>query len=146
MKFTCSVEINAPRDKVIALFQAAEYYPQWQDGFISITPISGDPGKADSKALILFKAGKREIQLTETIIENALPEYFSGLYEAKEMTNTNLSRFSVLSNGNTLYESDVEYTQFNGFMPKLMAKLMPGMFKKQVQKWMDQFKVFVEKQ
>lgn len=33
----------------------------------------------------------------------------------------------------------------NGIMPKLMAKLFPGMFKKQSQKWMDQFKEFVEK-
>ena len=33
---------------------------------------------------------------------------------------------------------------FNGFMPRLMAMLMPGMFKRQTQKWLDQFKVFSE--
>ena len=29
-------------------------------------------------------------------------------------------------------------------MPRLMATLMPGMFKRQTQKWLDQFKVFSE--
>ena len=96
--------------------------------------------------MIKFKVGKREIQLTETIIENALPDYFNGLYAAKEMTNSNISKFVELSGDRTLYESDVNYIEFNGFMPKLMAKLMPGLFKKQVQKWMNQFKSFVEKQ
>lgn len=47
--------------------------------------------------------------------------------------------------GKTKYISEIEYTHFKGFMNKMMALHMPGMFKKQTQKWLDQFKAFAEK-
>jgi len=43
-----------------------------------------------------------------------------------------------------VYKVEIEYTRFNGIMPKIMAFLMPGVFKKQTQKWLDQFKMFTE--
>jgi len=49
-----------------------------------------------------------------------------------------------LPNGYTRYEAEVEYTKISNFMVKIMSWLMPGMFKKQVMKWMVQFKNFVE--
>ena len=55
-------------------------------------------------------------------------------------------KFKKISSGVTRLEQEIHYTKFNGVLIKLMAKLFPGMFKKQVQKWLDQFKVFVEKQ
>lgn len=45
----------------------------------------------------------------------------------------------------TQYISEVEYTKFNGFIIKLMAKLFPNKFKAQSQKWMNQFKKFTKK-
>jgi hypothetical protein len=143
MKFSCSVEIEASRERVIKLFEMVEYYPKWQDGFVCMEHTEGDPGKPGSKSIIRYKAGKRVIELLETIEENNLPDSFKGLYEAKEMVNTNQCRFTE-TNGKTVYESEIEYLRFNGLVPKLMALLMPGMFKKQVLKWMNQFKEFVE--
>lgn len=48
--------------------------------------------------------------------------------------------------GVTRLEQEIHYTKFNGFLLKLLVKLFPGMFKKPVQKWVNQFKTFVEKQ
>ncbi|NNF02301.1 MAG: hypothetical protein HKN22_06420 [Bacteroidia bacterium] len=42
--------------------------------------------------------------------------------------------------------ANIEYTKMNGFVIKLMATLMPGMFKKQIQKWLDRFKSFAERE
>ena len=97
-----------------------------------------------AKSKILLQQGSRQIELTETILVSNLPEEKSGLHEHIHMTNTQTSRFKSIDQHTTRYISEVEYTKFNGMMPTLMAKLFPGMFKKQSQKWMDQFKAIAE--
>ena len=86
------------------------------------------------------------MELIETIITNNLPYEKKALYEHTNMTNTQTTKFESISEGRTLFISEVEYTKFNGFIPNLMAKFFPGVFKKQSQKWMNQFKVFAENQ
>lgn len=53
------------------------------------------------------------------------------------------SRFTPLGENRTRYDVDIEY-KFFGTMIKIMAFLMPGMFKKQVQKHIERFKEFAE--
>ena len=86
----------------------------------------------------------RVLELIETIIKRDLPDEFSATYASKPMTNTLKTSFIDLGEGRTRYQAEAEYVEMNGFMVKLMAKLFPGMFKKQVQKWMDQFRDFAE--
>lgn len=144
MKYECSVEINAPLNKTVEMWQDESGFKHWQDGFQKIEPIDGTPNTVGAKSKIYLEQGKRKMELLETIQVMNLPEEKTGLYEHIHMTNTQTSRFKPLGENKTLYISEVEYTKFNGFMPKLMAKLFPGMFKKQSQKWMDQFKAYVE--
>ncbi|MGB0863268.1 MAG: SRPBCC family protein [Saprospiraceae bacterium] len=143
MKYTCSVEIDAPIEKVVALWENEAYFKEWQDGFESIEYLEGTPNSIGAKARIVLQ-DKMRIELIETIISINLPKEKTALYEHIHMTNTQTSRFEVISTNKTLYKSEVEYIQFNGFMIKLMAKLFPGKFKAQSQKWMNQFKIFVE--
>lgn len=145
MKFKCQVDINSPVDKVIELFDNPDNLKEWQDGFVSFEHLSGIEGQPGAKSKILYDAGKRRIELIETITVKNLPEEFSGTYEAKEMSNTMKNSFTSIEGG-TRYEAEIEYTRLNGFMVKVMAFLFPGMFKKQVQKWMNQFKEFAEKE
>lgn len=144
MKFNCSVEIDLPVDQVTTLWSNPENLKHWQDGFVSMDQISGEPGEPGSKSKMIYGSGKRKIELVETIKTNDLPREFSGKYEAKEMVNLMTNRFQALGENQTRWEAEIEYIQFNGFMPKLMATLMPGMFRKQTQKWLDQFKQFAE--
>ena len=144
MKYTCTVDINLPIEKVAELWNDEQHFGKWQDGFQSIEHLEGEPHTAGAKSRILLAQGKRKMELTETIITNNLPEEKKALYVHIHMTNTQTTRFQQLSPSQTRYISEVEYTQFNGFMPKLMARLFPGMFRKQSQKWMDQFKAFAE--
>ncbi|MGH1387926.1 SRPBCC family protein [Kordia sp.] len=143
MKYTCTIDINLPIDKVVALWSNETYFKEWQDGFESIELISGTPDTKGAKSKIIFN-GKHKMELLETIISNDLPNEKIGLYEHIHMTNTQISRFIVINEYTTQYISEVEYTKFNGFMIKLMAKLFPGKFKQQSQKWMNQFKKFAE--
>ena len=142
MKFTCYTDIEAPLNKVIELFENPDNLKEWQDGFISIESISGTPGEVGSKSKLTYE----KLTLIETILRNELPEEFKANYEHKHMVNTMSCRFKKIDSNTTRFEQEINYTKFNGLAIKLMAKLFPGMFKKQVQKWLNQFKTFTEKQ
>jgi uncharacterized membrane protein len=143
MKYTCTVQINAPINKVVELWQDEANFKDWQDDFESIEHLEGVANTEGAKAKIVFN-GKPRIELLETIISMNLPTEKLALYEHIHMTNTQSSRFTAIDDKTTLYTSEVEYVKFNGLMIKLIAKLFPGKFKAQSQKWMEQFKVFVE--
>lgn len=144
MKYTCRVEINAPIEKVVALWNNEDHFKEWQDDFASIEYLEGEPNTKGAKARIVFD-GKNKIELLESIISIDLPKEKVALYEHIHMTNTQSSRFEAIGNNSTLYTSEVKYLKFNGFLIKLTAKLFPSKFKRQSQKWMEQFKAFVER-
>ncbi len=41
MKYTCTVDVNLPIDKVVALWENENNFKEWQDGFKSIEHLSG---------------------------------------------------------------------------------------------------------
>jgi len=146
MKFKGVIEINQPLDKVVELFSDPKHLGEYQDGFLRKEKINGAEGEDGAVSKMYYKQGKREMELTETIISNNLPDSFYASYHHKHMDNTLKSSFIALSNTKTRYETEGEYTAFRGFIPKMMALLFPKMFEKQAQKWLDNFKVFAEKQ
>ena len=146
MKFTCSVTINKPRKTVVDLFENPDFLGEYQEGFIKKVLISGDVGKENTVSKMYYKMGKGEMELTETILKNDLPDIFLAQYHHKHTDNTMQSSFIVLDENTTQYDAEIHYTAFRGFVVKVMSFLFPSFFKKQVQKWLTNFKVFVEKQ
>ena len=144
MKFTCSVTINKPRQQVVDLWQDPENLKHWQDGFVDFKHLEGDPGHIGAVSRMRYKIRNRDLELIETIQHIDLPNEMTAMYESKPMNNTMRNTFSSPSENTTVWTTEIHYTEFNGFMVKLMAKLMPGMFKKQVQKWLNRFKEFAE--
>jgi uncharacterized membrane protein len=144
MKFTCTVIIKLPITKVLALWKDETNNKEWQDGFISKELIEGQKEEIGSKYKILLEQGSRKMELIETILINDLPKERKSLVEHVHMDNTQLVKFESISENETRYVSEIEYTSFKHFMPRILAKLFPNMFKKQVQKWLDQFKKFAE--
>ena len=145
MKFSCRVDISAPLDKVVQAFDSSENLKYWQDGFVSYEHLNGIAGQQGAQAKMIYKIGRRDMVLTETILKNDLPREFNGRYDFKEGSNTMSNRFEIIDRHNSRWIADIEYTRMDSFMMKMMSKIMPGMFRKRTQKWMDQFKVFVEK-
>jgi len=143
LKYKNEIIINAPREKVVAIFEDPEKLKDWQPGFISMEHISGTPGKNGAKSKVLYKMGKREIEMIETITNNNLPEEFSGTYDANGVHNIVRNYFEELPDGKTKYWTDSEF-QFKGFM-KIIGFLFPGAFKKESQKYLVQLKDFVER-
>ncbi len=144
MKFQGYIDIQKPRELVVKLFQDPDNLGEWQDGFQKIEHVSGEKGAKGSVSMLYYVMNNRPLELKETIVENNLPDAFEAFYEHKHMDNTMKCSFSELSDSSTRYSYEFEYTRFGGFMPKMMSIFFPGMFKKQGEKWMRQFKEFVE--
>ena len=140
MKFSCTIDIDAPIDHVVSVFKNPDNLKHFQDGFISKELLSGTEGEKGAVSKMTYE----KLELQETILISNLPEEFLALYEHKHMTNTMSVSFVELSDSKTRYSSEIEYTKFNGLFIKVIAKLFPGMFKKQVYKWMEQFKSYTE--
>ncbi|WP_422104242.1 SRPBCC family protein [Winogradskyella sp.] len=146
MKYTGSLIINKPRELVTAIFMNSDYNKEYQDGFLKKELISGKQGEAGSKSKMYYQYGKRSMVLTEEILKNDLPNSFEAFYHHKHMDNTMICTFVEIEPNKTAYNYEYEYTRINWFLPRLISILFPGMYKKQGDKWMTQFKEFVEKQ
>jgi len=143
MKFSCFVDIKLDRDEVIALFDNSENMKYWQDGFVSYKRVSGREGEVGSKSMILYNQNGRKMELKETLKVYNLPEELTGFYEHDMMDNRMQNLFSINADGTTRWTANIHYTRVKSFM-KIFAWIVPSMFQKQVQKWMDQFKHFAE--
>lgn len=144
MKFTCEVIVNKPRQEVVDLIMDPANLTKWQDGYLGLQHLSGEPGEVGSETKLFYDMGGKEMELLETIQVSNLPQMFQGNYEHVHMSNIMTITFEEIDDHTTRYRSHIDYYKFSGLMPRLMAFLFPGMFKKQTQKWMDQFKVFAE--
>ena len=144
MKYTTEIEIDLPRNKVVELFDNPENMKKWMEGLQSFEHISGTPGQSGAKSKLHFKMGKRDIEMIETVTIRNLPDEFSGTYEAKGVYNVVKNKFIPISENKTKYITEQEF-HFNGIM-KLMGFLMPGVFKKQSMKYLNDFKKFAEGQ
>lgn len=142
LKYSNQVIINKPIQTVIELFDSVENLKEWQPGLISFDHISGVAGQEGAKSRLKYKMGKREIEMIETITRKNLPQEFSGTYEAKNVWNEVKNFFEEKNEGQTLMRSESEF-RFTGIM-KLFGWIMPGAFKKESQKFLEQFRQFVE--
>lgn len=143
-KYNNEVEINVPIAKVIELFNDSDNLIKWQPGFISMTHLSGDLGEVGSTYRLLYKMGKRNVEMIETIIVKNLPELYAFTYVAKGVWNEVHNHFEIIDENTTRYWTENEF-KMKGMM-RIIAALMPGVFKKQSQKYLDLFKEFVEKE
>lgn len=142
MKYNLEIEINLPRKTVIELFDNVENLAKWMDGLQSFEHLSGEAGQVGAKSKLVFKMGKRDIEMIETVTVRNLPEEYSGTYDANGVHNIVKNKFFELPNGHTKYLTEQEF-QFKGFM-KIIGFLFPSAFKKQSLKYLVDFKRYAE--
>ncbi|NAS11894.1 SRPBCC family protein [Poritiphilus flavus] len=144
MKYTTEITIDLPRTEFIKKLDNPENMRHWQRGLTEYKQISGNPGEEGAKMELHYKMGKREMVLVETIIKRNLPYEFHTTYDTKGVHNIQKNYFNDLDDHTTKWISESEF-QFSGFMMKVMGFLMPGAFKKQSLKYLQDFKAFAEK-
>jgi len=140
MKFNYAVVINKNIQDVSSAFEDPKAMKACQEGFVKVVQLSGEKGSKGATAKLVYK----KFDLFETIIENNLPIIFYAKYDHKYASNTMKVNLKEIGPSITEYHTEIEYLAFKGFMMKLMSKIAPSFFKKQVVKWMNRFKFYVE--
>jgi len=141
-----SIVVKKPQQEVAKLFADPKNLQEYQDGFIKKELVSGKAGKVGAVSKMYYSAGNRDMELVETITSNNLPNSFEAHYHHEHMDNTMKATFVALNANETRYEYEYEYTRMNWLMPRLLSILFPNMYRKPAEKWIRQFKEFVEKQ
>lgn len=143
MKYTTEITVHVPRQEFIKKMDSIDNLKHWQQGLKNCQVISGAPGEVGSKMELSYRMGKRDLVLVETIMKRDLPKELHATYDTKGVHNIQKNYFKDIDGESTLWISETEF-QFSGLMMKMMGFLMPGAFKKQSVKYMQDFKAFVE--
>nr|WP_298794803.1 SRPBCC family protein [uncultured Allomuricauda sp.] len=142
MKYTTEIVIDLPRDEFLKKLDEPENMKHWQRGLVDFELLSENPTQEGAQMRLQYKMGKREFDMVETILKRNLPEELHTTYDTKGVHNIQKNYFKE-ENGKTRWVSESEF-QFSGFGMKVIAFLMPGAFKKQSYKYLEDFKAFAE--
>ena len=142
MKYTLELDIEAPRSRVVELFDNPENWPKWQEGLVSAEPIAGTPRADGSKIKLVQKLATGNTEIIETIESKNLPNEITCIYEAKGAWNRVENRFLEISPARTHWVFETEF-RCTGIL-KLLSVIAPGVFRKASWKEMNRFKRFAE--
>lgn len=142
MRYTEEIEIALPRDEVVRLFLDPGSMPKWQKGLESMEPISGVPGQVGARTRLVFRTGRRRMELIETIVHNDLPRSFHAVYDAKGVHNVCENHLHEVSPDRTRWVSPNVF-EFSGPM-KIVGTIFRGSFPRETRAQMRRFKEFAE--
>jgi hypothetical protein len=153
MKYTVSIEIALPREKVVQLLADPQHLSKWLRGLVLHEPLRGVHGQVGTKSRVVMQMGDQGFECTETITRrepvdlHGLPGqsdvHFEREIVGKGMWSAVRDRFRETGPNTTLWVSENEY-RFSGLLMRLVGLLMPGAFRKQSRQHMQDFKAFAE--
>nr|WP_221381898.1 SRPBCC family protein [Actinoplanes polyasparticus] len=153
MKYTVSLEIALPRERVAQLLADPAHLPKWLRGLVLHEPLSGVHGQVGTKSRVILQTGRQKFECTETITRrepvdlHEIPRgsvvHFEREIAGPGMWSAARERLTETGPETTLWVSENEY-RFSGLLMRLVGLLMPGMFRKQSLRHMRDFKAFAE--
>ncbi|HEX6342153.1 SRPBCC family protein [Umezawaea sp.] len=154
MKYTVSMEIALPREKVAQLLADPEHLPKWLRGLVLHEPLSGEHGQVGTTSRVVLRTGRQEFECTETVtrrepvdlhgIAGDAVVHFEREIVGKGMWSAVSDRLTETGQGTTLWVNENEY-RFSGLAMRLVGLVMPGSFRKQSLRHMEDFKAFAER-
>jgi hypothetical protein len=153
MKYTVSMEIPLPRERVAQLLADPAHLPKWLRGLVLHEPLSGVHGQVGTTSRVVMQMGQQRIECTETITRRE-PVDLHGIARedvvrfdreivGKDMWSAASDRLTETGPETTLWVSENEY-RFSSLLMRLVGLLMPGAFRKQSLQHMQDFKAFAE--
>jgi hypothetical protein len=153
MKYTVSIEIALPRERVVHLLADSAHLPKWLRGLVLHEPLSGMHGQVGTKSRVVMQIGQQKMECTETITRrepanlHRIPRdsvvHFDREIVAEGMWSAVRDRLTEAGPQTTLWQSESEY-RFSGLLMRLVGLLMPSAFRKQSLQHMQDFKAFAE--
>jgi len=142
MKFSLSIIIDSPREKVVELFRNPANLKFWQKGFISSETYKGEPGQEGARSKQKHQEIKGITESTETITKLNLPEAIQVTYNTENVTTEQRNTFSE-QDGKTKWTCESE-SKFSGAMKFTALMLGSEPYQKQRLQTMEDFKAFAE--
>ena len=143
MRYETDVVIDLPRERVVALVMDPALVPLWQKECVRRVLLDGEHGRPGSKTEVVTQMNGREMTMIETITCNDLPNGFSETYETAGVWNGIDHHFEALDEHRTQWRTVNEF-RCSGLMMKFMMLVAPGMFKRQTQTFLNNFKAWAE--
>lgn len=143
MKFSLELPIKKSRAEVWNAFDNPQNMSKWQPSLKKFENVSGTSGQPGAVSLLTYEEGPREFSLTEKITYRVEPERFDGVYENDFADNSIKNTFIAISENETLWKMDVEFT-FKTLIMKVVGPLMKKNFVARSEKDMQRFKEMVE--
>ncbi|GAA2826925.1 SRPBCC family protein [Crossiella cryophila] len=154
MKYTVSLEIALPRERVVQLLADPEHLPKWLRGLVLHEPQDGVHGQLGTKSRVVLRMGQQEFEGLETITRREPVDphgiaredtvHFERELVGNGMWSATRDRFTETGPDTTLWVSENEY-RFGSLLMRLVGLLMPGTFRKQSLQHMRDFKAFAER-
>lgn len=143
MEYTVKVLIKKPIEDCFLMLQNHECRKHWHLGLTSFEHLSGLPNEVGVQMKLNYTFGKREMSLIETItyIENNKTIHFN--FDSAGMHNIQKNYFKVIDDNTTLWTSINQFVPTT-FAKRLMLLLMPKAFKTQTEKYLYDFKKYIE--
>jgi uncharacterized protein YndB with AHSA1/START domain len=142
LTYSCDITIAAPRERVVALANDREKFHEWQGELVSLAHLSGAPGREGARTALVYRTGGRRLEVVETITAFEPPSRICAIYEAANLRSEVESTFTETPEGNTRWQLRSRL-DCSGLM-RLTAILLPGSFRKQTARAMQEFKDFAE--
>lgn len=153
MKYTNSIEIALPQQRVAQLLADPEVLPNWLRGLVLHEPLQGEHGQLGTTSRVVLEAGKGTMECTETItrrdpadlteIPRGTVVHFERELVGGGMWNGVRDSLTETAPGTTLWQSESEF-RFSNLLMRLVALVMPRTFHQQSQQHMEDFKAFAE--
>ena len=153
MKYTVSIEIALPLERVALLLADPANIPKWLAGVVLHEPLNGLHGQVGTQSRVVMETGQQRFEAIETITRRDpadlrnLPKgsavHFEREIVGEGMWSAAHERLTEAGPNSTLWESENTY-RFSSWMMRLVGLLMPGTFRNQSQQHMQDFKAFAE--
>jgi len=153
VKYTNSIELSLPRTKVARLLADPDLIPKWLRDVVVHEPVQGVHGEVGTRSRVVMRSGDRTMEATETITRREpadlrrIPTSADVVFE-REIVGAGMwsqvrDRLTELGPERTLWVSESEY-RFDQLPLRLLGLIAPGMFRKQSQQHLEDFKAFAE--
>lgn len=154
MKYTVSIEIAVPLERAAQLLADPENMPKWLRGLVLHEPLAGAHGQVGTRSRVVLRMGEQAFECIETVTRREPADL-------RDIPRGSVVRFEreIVGNGmwsaarellteagphTTRWDSESEY-KFSGVMMRMVGLVMPGMFRKQSLRHMQDFKAFAER-
>ncbi len=138
------VEINKPLSEVFTVFNDQNSMKNWLPELIAIEPINIKPGIVGSEYKMTVENNGQTVIMTEKVMAYIPNQKVTLYFDAGDMLKTDDYNFSK-ENGVTLIVKDVA-CKSDSYIMSCMFPYLKGFFTDMDQKYLDNFKGYIEKQ